>query len=111
MIAESSPGGRPTASRPWRSKVVICRSRSASASAFVLKNLRPRLKGRRSRYQGCVLLWRYSRTLRVGRFMVQNNARRTRECQYQVNKSFCAPEKVVIFIGKRLGSSVGRAVD
>src|SRR5438477_354498 len=37
MIAESSPGDRPTASRPWRAKVVICRSRSASASALVLK--------------------------------------------------------------------------
>src|SRR5436190_5023330 len=36
MIAESSPEDKPTASRPWRAKVVICRSRSASASAFVL---------------------------------------------------------------------------
>src|SRR5206468_1886695 len=71
-IAESSPAGRPIASRPWRSRVVIWRSRSASASALVLKNFRPRLKGRRSRYQGCVWLWRYSRTLRVGRFMVAN---------------------------------------
>ena len=49
-FAESSPGDRPTASRSWRSNVVIWRSRSASASALVLKNFRPRLKGRRSRY-------------------------------------------------------------
>ena len=68
-FAESSPGDRPTASRPWRSNVVIWRSRSASASALVLKNFRPRLKGRRSRYQGCVWLWRHWRTLSVGRLM------------------------------------------
>ena len=89
--------GRPTASRPWRSKVVICRSRSASASALVLKNFRPRLKGRRSRYQGCVLLWRYSRTLRVGRFMAPNNAPKRLRMSIQSQLRSLMREKIVDF--------------
>src|SRR6266568_1530152 len=102
MIAESSLGGRPTASRPWRSKVVIWRSRSPSASALVLKNFRPRLKGRRSRYQGCVLLWRYSRTLRVGRFMAANMRKEADNVNAKSTIGFGAELRRAFVIGKRL---------
>src|SRR5207248_10575261 len=60
---------RPTASLPWRSSVVSCRCRSASASARVVKKFRPLPKARKSSKNGCVALWRYLRTFKTGFFM------------------------------------------
>jgi hypothetical protein len=44
MIVERSPEARPTASRPWRSKVVIWRSRSASGLRFGLEKFPASIK-------------------------------------------------------------------